>query len=65
MSAEDVVLFKLSFGRDKDWVDLRAIALARPDVDVAYVERQLISLRGPSMHPRIARFRRLLRAGPQ
>lgn len=61
LSAEDLVVFKLSFGRDKDWVDLRQIADARPDLDIDYVHDQLIGLRGSSMHPRLARMRRLLR----
>ncbi len=61
LSAEDITLFKLSFGRDKDWVDLRAVARARPDLDIDYVERQLIGLRGPSVYPRIARMRSFLR----
>lgn len=63
LSAEDLAVFKLSFGRDKDWVDLRSIAASRPDLDADYMERQLIGLRGSSMHPRMSRFRRLLRAG--
>ena len=62
LSAEDLVLFKLSFGRDKDWVDVGAIASARPHLDVAYIEDQLIGLRGASMYPRLARLRRLLRS---
>ncbi len=62
LAAEDLAMFKLSFGRDKDWVDLRAIAAARPDLDVDYIERQLLGLRGPTMHPRVARLRRLLRS---
>jgi hypothetical protein len=61
LSPEDLAVFKLSFGRDKDWVDLRSIAASRPDLDAEYVERQLIGLRGASMHPRMTRFRRLLR----
>lgn len=61
LSAEDLTLFKLSFGRAKDWVDLTAIARARPDLDVDYIERQLVELRGPSMYPRLARLRSLLR----
>lgn len=61
LSAEDLALFKLSFSRDKDWVDLRAIARSRPDLDIAYVERQILHLRGPTMHPRVVRLRRLLR----
>ena len=61
LSAEDLTVFKLSFGRDKDWVDIRNICRARPDLDVDYIESQLIALRGPHMHPRLARLRRLLR----
>lgn len=62
LSAEDLCVFKLSFGRPQDWVDLRAIAIARPDLDIAYVEAQLVGMRGPTMHPRLARFRSFLRA---
>lgn len=62
LSAEDLTVFKLSFGRDKDWVDIRRIAGAVPDLDVAYVEDQLVGLRGPLMNPRIARLRSLIRS---
>lgn len=62
LSAEDLVLFKLSFGRDKDWVDLRAIARSQPTLDLDYVEAQLIGLRGAGMHPRLARMRKLARS---
>ena len=61
LSAEDLAVFKLSFGRDKDWVDLRAMARSRPDLDMDYIESQLIGLRGLTMHPRIVRLRALLR----
>ena len=61
LSAEDLAVFKLSFGRDKDWVDLRAIARARPRIDIDYVERQLVGLRGPGLHPRVVRLRSLVR----
>lgn len=61
LSAEDLALFKLSFGRDKDWVDLRAIARARPTLDIDYIERQLVGLRGPSMYPRVVRLRSFVR----
>lgn len=64
LSAEDLALFKLSFGRDKDWVDLRAIASAQPAMDIDYIERQLIGLRGPSMYPRVARLRGLVPRSP-
>lgn len=61
LSAEDLALFKLSFGRDKDWVDLRSIATSFRQLDVDYIEEQLIGLRGPTMYPRIARLRTLIR----
>lgn len=61
LSAEDLTVFKLSFGREKDWVDLRSIASSQSGLDADYVERQLIGLRGPGMYPRLIRFRRLLR----
>ena len=57
LSAEDLCVFKLSFGRAQDWVDLENVALARPDLDVALVEDQLVTLRGATMHRRLARFR--------
>ncbi len=62
LSAEDLCVFKLSFGRPQDWVDVRAIAVARPALDVEYVEHQLVGLRGPTMYPRLARLRSFLRS---
>jgi hypothetical protein len=64
LSAEDLTVFKLSFGRAKDWVDLRNICRARRNLDVDYIEEVLVALRGPHMHPRIARLRMLLREDP-
>lgn len=61
LSAEDLALFKLSFGRDKDWVDLRAMVRSRPVLDIDAIGRRLVALRGPMMHPRVARLRVLLR----
>jgi hypothetical protein len=61
LSAEDLCVFKLSFGRPQDWVDLAAIALARPDLEVDTVEDLLVGLRGPTMYPRVARLRGYLR----
>jgi hypothetical protein len=61
LSGEDLAVFKLSFGRDKDWVDLRRLVTSSADLDVEYIERQLIGLRGPTMYPRLARLRRLIR----
>lgn len=61
LSAEDLAVFKLSFGRDKDWVDLRHLLAAQPAIDLAYVEAQLIALRGATMYPRLARLRVMAR----
>jgi hypothetical protein len=61
LSAEDLAMFKLSFARAQDWVDLAAIARTRPHLDIEYIERQLIGLRGATMYPRLARLRGLLR----
>lgn len=60
LSAEDICVFKLSFGRPKDWVDLAAVAEAKPNIDVDYIEEQVVGLRGATMYPRVARFRRFL-----
>ncbi len=57
LSAEDLAMFKLSFGRPKDWVDLQAMVDARPDLDIDLIEDLLTSLRGSTMYPRIARLR--------
>lgn len=59
LSAEDLTVFKLSFGRPQDWVDLAAIVGARSDLDLDYVEEQAMALRGPTMLSRVARLRSL------
>jgi hypothetical protein len=61
LSAEDLCAFKLSFGRPQDWVDLQAVAAARPDLDIEYLEELVVALRGPTMYPRVARLRGFLR----
>lgn len=63
LSAEDLCVFKLSFNRARDWVDLAAVAQARPDLDLD-VGDLLVALRGPTMHPRLARFRALFHRRP-
>jgi hypothetical protein len=63
MSADDLVVFKASFNRDKDWVDVRAMVESGAPVDADYVAEHLVALRGPTMYPRVARIRRLL--GPK
>jgi hypothetical protein len=63
LSAEDIALFKLSFNRDKDWVDLRRMLQDGPPLDLDYVERTVVALRGPTMYPRVARLRAMTAAG--
>jgi hypothetical protein len=60
LSVEDVVMFKLSFGRPKDWVDLESLVAYNPGLDVEQIEDLLVHLRGPSMHPRLARLRAMI-----
>lgn len=60
LSPEDLAVFKLSFGRPKDWVDLHALVASRSDLDVEYVEDQIIGLRGSTMYPRVARLRAMV-----
>jgi hypothetical protein len=61
LAPEDLVLFKLSFGRPKDWADIDALLVTTPDIDVDVVEDLLIHLRGPSLYPSIARLRAMAR----
>ena len=65
LSAEDLVVFKISFGRPKDWVDIQAIVAAGTTIDPDYVERQLVAFKGPTAYPAAARFRALLREQPE
>jgi hypothetical protein len=62
-SAEDIALFKVSFNRDKDWVDLRHMIRAGTPLDLDYLEDTLVAIRGPQMYPRIARLRAMVAAG--
>jgi hypothetical protein len=61
LSADDLVVFKMSFGRPKDWVDIEAMISAGTPVDADYVERQLVAFKGPLAHPAMARLRMMLR----
>jgi hypothetical protein len=59
LSAEDLALFKLIFGRTRDFADLERLLAARRDrLDYAYMERWVSSLFSPE-DPRVARFRDL------
>jgi hypothetical protein len=61
LSAEDLTIFKMSFGRTKDWVDIEAMIAAGTLIDADYVERQLVRFKGPTAYPSAARLRAMLR----
>jgi len=65
LSADDLVVVKLSFNRGRDWVDVDAMIDAGTPLDAEYVEQQLVSWRGPTMYPRVAQLRRMLKAAEQ
>lgn len=65
LSAEDLVVFKISTGRPKDWVDIQAMVAAGTTIDPDYVERQLVAFKGPTAYPAVARLRALLRGQPE
>jgi hypothetical protein len=62
LSAEDLCVFKLSFGRPRDWLDLQSIVRFGTPLDLDYIEEQSVALRGPTMYPAVARLRALVRA---
>jgi hypothetical protein len=47
ISAEDVVLHKLIYGRPKDVIDLENLFPARPDMNLAYVRSWLVKMVPP------------------
>ena len=60
ISPDDLVVFKMAFNRGKDWVDIESILSAGMKLDLTLIRRELVSLRGPTMLPRIARLRELV-----
>jgi hypothetical protein len=57
LCADDLVVFKLSFGRARDWVDLEDLLATETPLDLDAIEDRLIALRGPTLYPRMARLR--------
>jgi hypothetical protein len=60
LSANDLVAFKISFNRRKDWADIEAMVAAGTPIDVTDIQQHLFAFRGPAMYPRIATLRQLL-----
>ena len=61
LAVDDLVVFKVSFARSRDWADIEAIRDAGTVIDPDYVERQLVQLNGPTAYSSAARLRALLR----
>ncbi len=61
LSLEDLVMFKISFGRLKDWTDLDRLVEVGTAFDVEAVADRLVELRGPTMHPRLVRLRAMVK----
>jgi hypothetical protein len=57
LSANDLIVFKLSFNRLRDWADVDAMLDAGTAIDISYVEASLVALKGPTMYPRVAALR--------
>ena len=60
LSANDLVLVKLAFNRTKDWADIEAMLAAGTQIDGDYVGEHLLAFKGPGMHPRVSRLRKLV-----
>ncbi len=57
LSADDLVVVKMSFNRPKDWTDIESMIYSGTAIDQEYVSSHLVSWRGPTMWPRVARLR--------
>lgn len=57
LSADDLVVVKMSFNRSKDWTDIESMIDSGTAINPEYVSVQLVSWRGPMMWPRVARLR--------
>jgi hypothetical protein len=61
LSAEDLCIFNFSFNRQKDWADIEAMLEESP-LDLEYVERWLLPLRGRRIGPKLRRLSALSEA---
>lgn len=65
LSAEDLLVYKVVFDRDKDWHDIAEVIYAAPEaLDFDYVRSWVERIVDP-MDPRLARLRRLIDSGGQ
>jgi hypothetical protein len=60
LSAEDLITYKATFDRDKDWQDIAGVVYACDEpLDYDYVRHWLQRIEGPERH-RLARFERIV-----
>lgn len=65
LSAEDLITYKATFDREKDWHDIASMIYACNDpLDIDYVRNWLARIDGPEGH-RLARLERLVASGGQ
>ena len=60
LAVEDLIVFKMSFGRPQDWVDMASIVQAGTPIDVDAVEQRAVAFIGPRGHPSTARLRSIV-----
>ena len=63
LSAEDIVLFKVTFNRPKDWVDISSVVRSGQPLDLDYIEDTLVALKGPTIYKDVAKLRAVVKAG--
>lgn len=63
LSLEDIIIFKISFGRPKDWLDLENLVQSQnvSKIDIDYIEKELVAFKGKTIYPRFAHFNILLK----
>jgi len=59
LTANDLVVMKLSFNRLKDWADIESIVFSGNAINIDLIEERLVKFRGPTMYPRVARLRKI------
>lgn len=57
LTANDLVVMKVSFNRPRDWADIEAMLASGTPIDADYVGDRLVAFRGPTMHPRVVVLR--------
>ncbi|KAJ3159061.1 hypothetical protein HDU86_001960 [Geranomyces michiganensis] len=66
LSAEAIAVFKLIFGRPKDWVDLQALIDSNPDLDKQYIRDTILMIFDdkPELPAIVGRWDEIAQHGP-